>query len=704
MDDTRRTRQIAFGVVCAMVIGIFAWSAEPGFHDIATPGAANCYYNLLIQGFRAGQLNVKRDAPPVLGSLADPYDPAANKQYVWDSHDLCHDMSYYNGKLYLYFGVAPLLTLYWPYLILTGHYLPDKEAVVIFFATGFVMSAGLLYAIWRRYFPGVGLWVMAAGAIATGLCAGILEILPACDVYETPISGGFAFAMLAFVGIWKALHEPDRKAWWQFLASLSYGLAIGSRPSLLFGGIILLAPVAQTWFDTNEPARHRRAGLLLLPTAIPVVLIGLGLMLYNDLRFNNPLEFGWRYLLTDVQNTRARQFSLGYFWFNARFYFLGPMHWTCQFPFIDLAPLPPLPVGHGGIETPYSGIIMGCPIACLALVAPLAFKTNAGKNVLPLRWFVAALLIFFLTGSLTICLFFTASNRYQIDFVPVLMVLAVVGIYGLELTLQKSIALRRAGRTTWCLLLAYSILFNTLAAIKSRAHHSYLNGNVLLSQGQVDTAIDYFKTASRLDPQSATFHFALANALSLSGQVEQSILQYQDTLEIRPNDAEAANNLAYTFLRAGQVTNAIRCFQRALQIRPSYQVYYNLAYAYCQNGMPGQAAGCYREAIKLQPQLISAKIKLAWVLATCRDAKVRNGNEALAWMENANQLTKESDPEILRTLAAADAELGKFPEAITNAQKALGLALTQSKQTLADELNTEIALYKNHEPCRVTTD
>ncbi|HEV2456318.1 MAG TPA: hypothetical protein VGY98_18790, partial [Verrucomicrobiae bacterium] len=416
MDDTRRTRQIAFGVVCAMVIGIFAWSAEPGFHDIATPGAANCYYNLLIQGFRAGQLNVKRDAPPVLGSLADPYDPAANKQYVWDSHDLCHDMSYYNGKLYLYFGVAPLLTLYWPYLILTGHYLPDKEAVVIFFATGFVMSAGLLYAIWRRYFPGVGLWVMAAGVIATGLCAGILEILPACDVYETAISGGFAFAMLAFVGIWKALHEPDRKAWWQFLASLSYGLAIGSRPSLLFGGIILLAPVAQTWFDTNEPARHRRAGLLLLPTAIPVVLIGLGLMLYNDLRFNNPLEFGWRYLLTDVQNTRARQFSLGYFWFNARFYFLGPMHWTCQFPFIDLAPLPPLPVGHGGIETPYSGIIMGCPIACLALVAPLAFKTNAGKNVLPLRWFVAALLIFFLTGSLTICLFFTASNRYQIDF------------------------------------------------------------------------------------------------------------------------------------------------------------------------------------------------------------------------------------------------------------------------------------------------
>jgi hypothetical protein len=69
-------------------------------------------------------------------------------------------------------------------------------------------------------------------------------------------------------------------------------------------------------------------------------------------------------------------------------------------------------------------------------------------------------------------------------------------------------------------------------------------------------------------------------------------------------------------------------------------------------------------------------------------------------MENADQMTKDADPEILRTLAAAYAEVGHFPEAITTAQKALALAMTQSKQTLADELKIEIRLYQNHSPVR----
>jgi hypothetical protein len=32
--------------------------------------APDNYYNLLVQGFRAGQLSLKRDAPPALARLA----------------------------------------------------------------------------------------------------------------------------------------------------------------------------------------------------------------------------------------------------------------------------------------------------------------------------------------------------------------------------------------------------------------------------------------------------------------------------------------------------------------------------------------------------------------------------------------------------------------------------------------------------------
>ena len=230
--------------------------------ELESPRAEDSYYNLLVQGFRAGQLNVKREAPPGLTQLADPYDPAINASYVWDMRYLSYEMSYYRGKLYLYFGVTPALVLFWPYAALTGHYLLHKNAVVIFYALGFLVAAGLLRAVWRRYFPEASVWVAAAGILALGLATGILEVLSRCDVYEVAISCGFAFTMLALAAIWRALHEPKRKVLWLLMASLAYGLAIGARPSLLFGVIILLMPVAQAWRAATGPSSRRRIELL----------------------------------------------------------------------------------------------------------------------------------------------------------------------------------------------------------------------------------------------------------------------------------------------------------------------------------------------------------------------------------------------------------------------------------------------------------
>ena len=261
-DSIQWKSHAILGMVCALVIGIFAWSAEPGFLELASPCAEDSYYNLLVQGFRAGQLNVKREAPPGLAQLADPYDPATNASYVWDKRYLSYEMSYYKGKLYLYFGVTPALVLFWPYVALTGHYLLHKDAVVIFFAMSFLLAAGLLRAVWRHYFPEVSIWVAAVGMLTLGLATGMLEILSRCGVWEVAISCGFAFVMLTLGAIWCALREPKRQVMWLALASLAYGLSVGARPSLLFGGIILLIPVARAWCAATEPGSRRRAGIV----------------------------------------------------------------------------------------------------------------------------------------------------------------------------------------------------------------------------------------------------------------------------------------------------------------------------------------------------------------------------------------------------------------------------------------------------------
>src|SRR5207244_3212010 len=153
--------------------------------------------------------------------------------------------------------------------------------------------------------------------------------------------------MLALAAVWCALHDPERRCRWLAAASVAYGLAVGARPSQLFGAVILLVPVAQAW-------RERRQILALLMAATgPIVLIGLGLLLYNYLRFDNPLEFGQRYQLAPDRQDALQHFSLHYLWFNFRVYFLEPASWSTRFPFVHEIAVSPLSTNHKADEHPF---------------------------------------------------------------------------------------------------------------------------------------------------------------------------------------------------------------------------------------------------------------------------------------------------------------------------------------------------------------
>src|SRR5580698_6894847 len=131
-------------VVCAMIVGFFVWAIDSTSPlDPNSPHARDAYYNLLVQGFSEGHLYVQREPPADFLRLANPYDPAANAPYM----RILNDLSYYNGKLYLYFGITPALVLFWPYHLLTGQYLSEGSAVAIFFAIGFAAALGLTRAI-----------------------------------------------------------------------------------------------------------------------------------------------------------------------------------------------------------------------------------------------------------------------------------------------------------------------------------------------------------------------------------------------------------------------------------------------------------------------------------------------------------------------------------------------------------------------------
>lgn len=94
------------------------------------------------------------------------------------------------------------------------------------------------------------------------------------------------------------------------------------------------------------------------------------------------------------------------------------------------------------------------------------------------------------------------------------------------------------------------------------------------------------------------------------------------------------------------------------------------------------------------------RINMALVLATFPETRVRNGTKAVELAQRADLLTGNSNPSISATLAAAYAEAGQFPNAITTARRALQLATDQGNTALAEAIRAQITLYQSGLPYR----
>ena len=234
-----------------------------------------------------------------------------------------------------------------------------------------------------------------------------------------------------------------------------------------------------------------------------------------------------------------------------------------------------------------------------------------------------------------------------------------------------------------------------LAINPDSADAHYNLGNALFRQGRTDEAIAHYQKALAIKPDFVEAHNNLGNALLQQGRLDEAIAQYQQTLALKPDYAEAHNNMGSAMFQQGRLDEAITHFQKALAIKPDYaKAHYNLGNTLFQQGRLAEAVAHYQKALAMKPDYADVQNKLAWVLATCPQASLRNGDQAVELAQRANQLTGDDNPVILCTLAAACAEAGRFPEATATAQRALPLAEAQSNRGLVDELRFQLKLYQ----------
>ncbi len=231
-------------------------------------------------------------------------------------------------------------------------------------------------------------------------------------------------------------------------------------------------------------------------------------------------------------------------------------------------------------------------------------------------------------------------------------------------------------------------------------------GQALLQLGRVNEAVAHFQKALEIDPADPIANSNLGNILLQTGRVDEAIACIQKALEIEPADPIANNNLGIALLQKGRVDEAIIHLQKALAADATFADAHDaLGQALLQKGRVDEAVAHFRRALEIQPSYVMAQIDLgraAWMLATSPQESVRNGTKAVELAQQLDRLAGGRNPMIIRALAAAYAEAGRFPEAIAAAQRALQMAGAQANTALVTELQAQIGLYQASCPLRDT--
>ena len=224
-------------------------------------------------------------------------------------------------------------------------------------------------------------------------------------------------------------------------------------------------------------------------------------------------------------------------------------------------------------------------------------------------------------------------------------------------------------------------------------------GIALAAQGRFDEAIENYRQAIKINPISSEVLNNLGVALAARRQFDEAIENYRRAIKINPNYCEALDNLGIALAARGRFDEAIGNYRQAILVNSNRpETFFHLGMTLGQLGRTHEAVAQYREALRLNPNLAGALNNLAWVLAASPDDELRNGAEAVRLAERACGLTHYGQPLFIGTLAAAYAEAGRFPEAVTTAEKAERLATTAGSKKLAEQTRRLLEFYRAGKP------
>jgi tetratricopeptide (TPR) repeat protein len=177
------------------------------------------------------------------------------------------------------------------------------------------------------------------------------------------------------------------------------------------------------------------------------------------------------------------------------------------------------------------------------------------------------------------------------------------------------------------------------------AHARTNRGAIYRKVGQLGKAIDDFSQAIKLDPKTVYAWYNRGNAYSELGQLDRAVADFSQAIKLDPTDLRAWHNRGIVFHKLGQLDKAVADYSQAIELVPDdpqrSHSYYMRAQANIQLGHFEQARTDYQTFLKRAPSHAGVHNGLAWLLATCPDAKLRDPERAVELARKATQLKPE---------------------------------------------------------------
>jgi Tfp pilus assembly protein PilF len=247
-----------------------------------------------------------------------------------------------------------------------------------------------------------------------------------------------------------------------------------------------------------------------------------------------------------------------------------------------------------------------------------------------------------------------------------------------------------------------SAIADATAAIELEPKNSfaYLERAVFhCNRKEFDKSLRDLDEAERLGSRLAAIHVCRGMIAGERADWKKAHEELALALKIDPRHPDAQCGMASIYLIRGDAKRALEVLDNAIALDPkSPDAHGNRAVVYLTLGKYDKALDDLDDVLKAAPGSARAWRQRAWILATCPDAKVRNGELAVVAATRACEATGGKDPRCVATLAAAYGESGDFASALKYQQQAM--ELLDSKSADAREYRRALLRYHAKKPYR----